>query len=143
MLGPARRTDTLGPIYTVRAGPQQESYLRSGGVRGQAFSPGGTLTWGHGAEQLRGLELSWAPKMAPGPSRTSCSVMQAASFYCSKMGFKPIAYKGLETGSREVVSHVVKQGQVSPPAGTPLTQEAHPLFPLLAELPELSCLWVR
>lgn len=41
--------------------------------------------------------------------------MQAASFYCSKMGFQPIAYKGLETGSREVVSHVVKQGQVSPP----------------------------
>ncbi|ELK26328.1 4-hydroxyphenylpyruvate dioxygenase, partial [Myotis davidii] len=37
---------------------------------------------------------------------------QAASFYCSKMGFKPIAYKGLETGSREVVSHVVKQGQI-------------------------------
>ncbi|KAK1328621.1 hypothetical protein QTO34_012194 [Cnephaeus nilssonii] len=37
---------------------------------------------------------------------------QAASFYCSKMGFKPLAYKGLETGSREVVSHVVKQGQI-------------------------------
>ncbi|XP_066227122.1 4-hydroxyphenylpyruvate dioxygenase isoform X1 [Saccopteryx leptura] len=37
---------------------------------------------------------------------------QAASFYCSKMGFEPIAYKGLETGSREVVSHVIKQGQI-------------------------------
>uniref|UniRef100_A0A8C6REQ6 4-hydroxyphenylpyruvate dioxygenase n=1 Tax=Nannospalax galili TaxID=1026970 RepID=A0A8C6REQ6_NANGA len=39
---------------------------------------------------------------------------QAASFYCNKMGFEPLAYKGLETGSREVVSHVIKQGKVSP-----------------------------
>ncbi|OWK14660.1 HPD, partial [Cervus elaphus hippelaphus] len=37
---------------------------------------------------------------------------QAASYYCSKLGFEPLAYKGLETGSREVVSHVVKQGQI-------------------------------
>lgn len=38
---------------------------------------------------------------------------QAASFYCNKMGFEPLAYRGLETGSREVVSHVIKQGKVS------------------------------
>ncbi|XP_069475691.1 4-hydroxyphenylpyruvate dioxygenase [Ambystoma mexicanum] len=37
---------------------------------------------------------------------------QAASFYCSKMGFEPFAYKGLETGCREVVSHVVKQDKI-------------------------------
>lgn len=37
---------------------------------------------------------------------------QAASFYCNKMGFEPFAYKGLETGSREVVSHVVKQDKI-------------------------------
>ncbi|GAB1290157.1 4-hydroxyphenylpyruvate dioxygenase [Apodemus speciosus] len=36
---------------------------------------------------------------------------QAASFYCNKMGFEPLAYRGLETGSREVVSHVIKQGK--------------------------------
>ncbi|XP_036907913.1 4-hydroxyphenylpyruvate dioxygenase isoform X2 [Sturnira hondurensis] len=30
----------------------------------------------------------------------------------SRMGFEPLAYRGLETGSREVVSHVVKQGQI-------------------------------
>lgn len=29
------------------------------------------------------------------------------------MGFKRVAYKGLETGSRETVSHVVQQGDVS------------------------------
>ncbi|XP_051693743.2 4-hydroxyphenylpyruvate dioxygenase isoform X1 [Oryctolagus cuniculus] len=37
---------------------------------------------------------------------------QAASFYCTKMGFEPLAYRGLETGSRQVVSHVIKQGQI-------------------------------
>lgn len=37
---------------------------------------------------------------------------QAASYYCNKLGFEPLAYQGLETGSRDVVSHVVKQGKV-------------------------------
>ncbi|XP_061762812.1 4-hydroxyphenylpyruvate dioxygenase [Nerophis ophidion] len=37
---------------------------------------------------------------------------QAASYYCNKMGFEPFAYQGLETGSRDVVSHVVKQGKI-------------------------------
>uniref|UniRef100_A0A3B4GT91 4-hydroxyphenylpyruvate dioxygenase n=1 Tax=Pundamilia nyererei TaxID=303518 RepID=A0A3B4GT91_9CICH len=37
---------------------------------------------------------------------------QAASYYCNKLGFEPVAYQGLETGSREVVSHVVKQGKI-------------------------------
>uniref|UniRef100_A0A9L0S0M8 4-hydroxyphenylpyruvate dioxygenase n=1 Tax=Equus caballus TaxID=9796 RepID=A0A9L0S0M8_HORSE len=37
---------------------------------------------------------------------------KAASFYCNKLGFEPLAYKGLETGSREVVSHVIKQGKI-------------------------------
>ncbi|KAK5010991.1 hypothetical protein LTR28_006464 [Elasticomyces elasticus] len=37
---------------------------------------------------------------------------QAASFYVARMGFKPIAYKGLETGSRFIASHVVQNGGV-------------------------------
>ncbi|XP_068077228.1 4-hydroxyphenylpyruvate dioxygenase isoform X1 [Danio rerio] len=37
---------------------------------------------------------------------------QAAVFYCDKFGFEPLAYKGLETGSREVVSHAVKQDKI-------------------------------
>ncbi|XP_072288992.1 4-hydroxyphenylpyruvate dioxygenase [Eucyclogobius newberryi] len=37
---------------------------------------------------------------------------QAASYYCNKLGFEPLAYQGLETGSREVVSHVVGQGKI-------------------------------
>ncbi|XP_039218720.1 4-hydroxyphenylpyruvate dioxygenase isoform X1 [Crotalus tigris] len=36
----------------------------------------------------------------------------AASFYCNKMGFEELAYRGLETGSREVVSHVIKQDKI-------------------------------
>lgn len=35
------------------------------------------------------------------------------------MGFEPLAYRGLETGSREVASHVIKQGQVSAQPRTP------------------------
>ena len=41
------------------------------------------------------------------------SHLQAAAYYCIRFGFEPFAYKGLETGSREVVAHVVKQKDVS------------------------------
>ncbi|XP_059163200.1 4-hydroxyphenylpyruvate dioxygenase-like [Physella acuta] len=37
---------------------------------------------------------------------------QAASHYCTRLGFEPFMYKGLETGSREVASHVVKQNKI-------------------------------
>ncbi|KAL6463825.1 hypothetical protein MHYP_G00282160 [Metynnis hypsauchen] len=37
---------------------------------------------------------------------------QAAAYYCDKMGFEPLAYRGLETGSREVVTHVIKQDKI-------------------------------
>ncbi|XP_078404677.1 4-hydroxyphenylpyruvate dioxygenase [Cetorhinus maximus] len=37
---------------------------------------------------------------------------QAAAYYCDKLGFEPVAYKGLETGFREVVSHVVRQNKI-------------------------------
>ena len=42
--------------------------------------------------------------------RVSC--LQAASYYCTRMGFEPYAYRGLETGCRQVVSHAVKQNKV-------------------------------
>uniref|UniRef100_A0A8C6TKN0 4-hydroxyphenylpyruvate dioxygenase n=1 Tax=Neogobius melanostomus TaxID=47308 RepID=A0A8C6TKN0_9GOBI len=38
--------------------------------------------------------------------------MIAASFYSDKMGFERFAYKGLETGSRDVAAHVVRQGKI-------------------------------
>ena len=37
---------------------------------------------------------------------------QASRFYCCYMGFTPLAYRGLETGSRRVVSHAVKQNDI-------------------------------
>ncbi|KAF2148794.1 4-hydroxyphenylpyruvate dioxygenase [Myriangium duriaei CBS 260.36] len=38
---------------------------------------------------------------------------QAAAFYVTRMGFERVAYKGLETGSRAVASHVVRNGDVT------------------------------
>ncbi|KAI9228512.1 MAG: 4-hydroxyphenylpyruvate dioxygenase [Piptocephalis tieghemiana] len=38
---------------------------------------------------------------------------QAASFYCTHMGFHPVAYRGLETGHRSTVSHVIRQGSIT------------------------------
>jgi 4-hydroxyphenylpyruvate dioxygenase len=40
---------------------------------------------------------------------------QAASFYVARFGFTRVAYRGLETGCRDVVSHVVRQGDVRGP----------------------------
>ncbi|CEP01756.1 hypothetical protein PBRA_008698 [Plasmodiophora brassicae] len=37
---------------------------------------------------------------------------QAASFYVTRFGFEPFAYAGLETGSRDVATHVVRQNKV-------------------------------
>ncbi|SSD62111.1 uncharacterized protein SCODWIG_03873 [Saccharomycodes ludwigii] len=37
---------------------------------------------------------------------------QAAMFFILTMGFKPIAYQGLETGNKYVCSHVIKNGDV-------------------------------
>ncbi|CAF3459906.1 unnamed protein product [Rotaria socialis] len=40
------------------------------------------------------------------------NALQAASWYCIRFGFTPYMYKGLETGTRDVVSHVIKQNQI-------------------------------
>ncbi|XP_076363802.1 4-hydroxyphenylpyruvate dioxygenase isoform X2 [Tachypleus tridentatus] len=37
---------------------------------------------------------------------------QAAAYYCIRMGFEPLGYMGLETGSREVVAHAVNQNRI-------------------------------
>lgn len=37
---------------------------------------------------------------------------QAATFYEQSFGFKPTAYRGLETGSRDVASYVIEQGDI-------------------------------
>ncbi|ODM14987.1 putative 4-hydroxyphenylpyruvate dioxygenase 1 [Aspergillus cristatus] len=38
---------------------------------------------------------------------------QAASYYTTRMGFKRIAYRGLETGSRATCSHVIRNGAIT------------------------------
>lgn len=40
------------------------------------------------------------------------NALQAATWYITRAGFKTIAYRGLETGSRDLVSHVIKQGDI-------------------------------
>ncbi|XP_055349250.1 4-hydroxyphenylpyruvate dioxygenase-like [Paramacrobiotus metropolitanus] len=40
------------------------------------------------------------------------NALQAATFYCTRMGFKPVGYKGLETGSRDIAAHVVQQNKI-------------------------------
>ena len=46
---------------------------------------------------------------------------QAAHYYRSCFGFQPIGYKGLETGSRDKVSYVMKQNQVRFVLSSPLS----------------------
>lgn len=38
---------------------------------------------------------------------------QAASYYITRMGFKRVAYRGLETGSRAICSHVIRNGDIT------------------------------
>ncbi|KAJ8902936.1 hypothetical protein NDN08_006254 [Rhodosorus marinus] len=37
---------------------------------------------------------------------------QAASYYVSRFGFEPLAWRTLETGERELASYIVKQGEI-------------------------------
>ena len=47
---------------------------------------------------------------------------QTAFFYQNAMGFEPIAYRGLETGSRDRVSYVLNQNHITLVVTAPLTQ---------------------
>ncbi|XP_015116744.1 4-hydroxyphenylpyruvate dioxygenase [Diachasma alloeum] len=37
---------------------------------------------------------------------------QAAGYYVARFGFEPLGYQGLETGSRKIASHAVKQNKI-------------------------------
>jgi 4-hydroxyphenylpyruvate dioxygenase len=41
------------------------------------------------------------------------NALQAALYYTARHGFSHIAYRGLETGDRDLVSHVLRQGNVT------------------------------
>jgi 4-hydroxyphenylpyruvate dioxygenase len=49
---------------------------------------------------------------------------QAAAYYTLLFGFKPLAYKGLETGSRCVASHAISNGDVTFVLSSPLRDAA-------------------
>ncbi len=49
---------------------------------------------------------------------------QAAHYYKTAFGFESFAYKGLETGSRDVVSYVVKQDKIRLVLTTPLNSQS-------------------
>lgn len=51
---------------------------------------------------------------------------QAAHYYKTAFGFQSFAYKGLETGSRDTVSYVVKQDKIRLVLTTPLNSK-HPI----------------
>ncbi|KAJ3325449.1 hypothetical protein HDV06_004308 [Boothiomyces sp. JEL0866] len=50
---------------------------------------------------------------------------QAASFYITRFGFQPLGYKGLETGSRQVVSYAIRQNNITFVLQSPLTTQDH------------------
>ncbi len=37
--------------------------------------------------------------------------MQVATWYCTRMGFRLVGYKGLETGSRQFAHYLLQNGQ--------------------------------
>jgi len=51
------------------------------------------------------------------------NALQAAAWYVARFGFKPYAYRGLETQSRKLVTHVVKQGQIVFAFSSPLNPD--------------------
>ena len=50
---------------------------------------------------------------------------QAAAYYATRMGFKPVAYRGLETGSRSVASWVVSNGRATFVLTSPIRGAVH------------------
>ena len=40
------------------------------------------------------------------------NALQAAYYYAHAFGFRRVAYRGLETGTRDLVSHVLQQGRI-------------------------------
>jgi 4-hydroxyphenylpyruvate dioxygenase len=56
------------------------------------------------------------------------NAMQAASFYCARLGFEYIAYQGLETGNRDFSVHVVRNGNAIFAFKTPLQPTGHEEF---------------
>ena len=53
---------------------------------------------------------------------------QAASYYTSRLGFEYVAYQGLETGNRDMATHVVRNGEILFAFTSPLNPTGHAEF---------------
>jgi len=51
---------------------------------------------------------------------------QAAAYYCTLFNFRPLAYRGLETGSRSLASHAISNGAVIFVLTSPLRSPTSP-----------------
>ncbi|TKA31344.1 4-hydroxyphenylpyruvate dioxygenase [Salinomyces thailandicus] len=60
---------------------------------------------------------------------------QVAQYYITRLGFQPIAHKGLETGSRYIASHVVANGQVRFVFTSPIRASSHQRVEGKSEVP--------
>lgn len=60
------------------------------------------------------------------------NALQAATFYCVRFGFKRVAYRGLETGSRQFASHVIQQNNTVFVFTSPLNPD-DPSYKILAK----------
>lgn len=56
------------------------------------------------------------------------NAMQAAHFYCARLGFEFLAYQGLETGNRDYCTHVVHNGKIKFAFKSPLNPSGHDEF---------------
>ncbi|KAI8371747.1 4-hydroxyphenylpyruvate dioxygenase [Radiomyces spectabilis] len=63
---------------------------------------------------------------------TVTNAKQAASYYTTRLGFKHVAYRGLETGCRNVASHVVRQNDTTFVFESPI--QPHEMTEMAAEI---------
>ena len=71
------------------------------------------------------------PRTSTEPGKTTKyryvgNAKQAASYYITRMGFRPLAYKGLETGSRITASHAISNGGITFVLTSPLRSPSTP-----------------
>lgn len=98
-------------IYTLRPGlvdilNNSLSYTACGGRKIYCIWSHHILGWKCKAGIYRSTSLLYVNSPLPP------SPHQAAYYYCAHMGFQPMAYRGLETKERNVVSHAIKQSDV-------------------------------
>ena len=115
--GSQRELTDKGPMVGAHAGSQAAA--RTWAVRRARAQPDHTghycgfdhIHWWVGNAKLTGAPPPHVPRAMPCPR---ARVRRAADWYVTRMGFQRFAYRGLETGSRDICSHAVRNGKVGP-----------------------------